>query len=113
MGCLISYFEIGGHIVQCVVDNITSHSSSKPIVSAAERPERGRNSARSQASSMPQRSSFAEHWFKTQFHVLREFTELPTRRQISMLTNPRIMVPFGIQKNFEVMEMHYEYVTNS
>ena len=109
---MISYFEIGGHVVQCVAENITSLPSSKPIVSAVERPERGRNSTRSQASLMPQKSSFADHWFKTQFHVLREFSELPTRRQISMLTNPRVMIPFGIQKNLEVMEMHYEYVTN-
>ena len=110
---MTSYFEISGHIVECFTDDSTSHSSSNPIVSVAERPERERNSARSQASSMPQRSSFTDHWFKTQFHVLREFSELPTRRQISMVTNPRVMIPFGIQKNLEVLEMHYEYVTNS
>ena len=56
MDCLSSFFEISGHIVECGVDN-TSHPSSSLMVSAAERPERGRTSARSQASSMPQTSS--------------------------------------------------------
>jgi hypothetical protein len=50
---LISYFEISGQIIEC---DITSHSSSTSMVSAAERPERGRIAARSQASSMPQTS---------------------------------------------------------
>lgn len=51
-----SFFEISGHIVECDV-GITSHPSSLSMVSAAERPERGRISARSQASPMPQTSS--------------------------------------------------------
>ncbi len=55
MDCLTSYFEIGGHIVEC--GKFTSPSSSKARVSAAERPERGRTSARSQVSSIPQTSS--------------------------------------------------------
>jgi len=52
--CLTSFFEIGGHIIEC---DITSHSSSTLMVSAAERPERGRIAARSQASPMLQTSS--------------------------------------------------------
>ena len=50
---MTSYFEIGGHIVEC---DLTSLLSPYQMVSAAERPERGRISARSQASSMPQTS---------------------------------------------------------
>jgi hypothetical protein len=47
-----SYFEIGGHIVECSADDNTSHPSSLSMVSAAERPERGRNSAKDETSSM-------------------------------------------------------------
>ena len=53
---MTSYFEISGHIVECSTDDNTSHSSFSLMVSAAERPERGRISARSQASLMPQTS---------------------------------------------------------
>lgn len=51
---MTSFFEIGGHIVEC---DLTSLLSPYRMVSAAERPERGRIAARSQASSMPQTSS--------------------------------------------------------
>ena len=51
-----SFFEISGHIVECE-DELTSLVSPYSKVSAAERPERGRTAARSQASSMPQTSS--------------------------------------------------------
>lgn len=54
---MTSYFEIGGHIVEVDLQNLTSFSSSPLTVSVAERPERGRISARSQASSMPQTST--------------------------------------------------------
>jgi len=52
--CLTSFFEIGGHIVEC---DLTSLLSPYQMVSAAERPERGRIAARSQASLMPQTST--------------------------------------------------------
>ena len=42
---MTSYFEIGGHIVECSTDDSTSHSSSLSMVSVAERPERGRKLA--------------------------------------------------------------------
>ena len=42
---MTSYFEISGHIVECSIDDDTSHPSSISMVSVAERPERGRNSA--------------------------------------------------------------------
>ena len=54
---MTSYFEISGHIVECFTDDSTSLPSSLSMVSAAERPERGRISARSQASLMPQTST--------------------------------------------------------
>lgn len=49
---MTSYFEISGHIVECSADDNTSHPSSLPMVSVAERPERGRNSAKDETSSM-------------------------------------------------------------
>jgi len=42
---MTSYFEISGHIVECSTDDNTSLPSSISMVSVAERPERGRNSA--------------------------------------------------------------------
>ena len=42
---MTSYFEISGHIVECSTDDDTSLPSSISMVSVAERPERGRNSA--------------------------------------------------------------------
>ena len=51
---MTSYFEIGGLIVE---SSITSPSSPHSKVPAAERPERGRTSARGQVSSIPQTSS--------------------------------------------------------
>jgi len=45
---MTSYFEIGGHIVECSTDDSTSHPSSLSMVSVAERPERGRNSAKNE-----------------------------------------------------------------
>jgi len=107
-----SYFEISGHIVECSTDDSTSLLSSKPIVSVAERPERGRDSARSQASSMPQKSSLFAHWRKTSFHQLREFGELPGKRKIGLLTNPRAFGLWGISKGLEVVDMHYDYFIN-
>jgi len=47
-----SYFEIGGHIVECSADDNTSLPSSISMVSVAERPERGRNSAKYETSPM-------------------------------------------------------------
>jgi len=41
---MTSYFEIGGHIVECSTDDSTSLPSSISMVSVVERPERGRNS---------------------------------------------------------------------
>jgi len=112
---MTSYFEISGHIVECSTDDSTSHPSFLSMVSVAERPERGRNSAmnedvspRTSAFSDP-KLSFSEHWYKTAFHPLREFSKLSTRRQIGIVLNPRIGVPFGIQHGLEVVGMHYDY----
>ena len=49
---MTSYFEIGGHIVECSTDDSTSHPSSLSMVSVAERPERGRNSAMNESVSL-------------------------------------------------------------
>jgi len=51
-----SYFEIGGHIVECSADDNTSLSSTISMVSVAERPERGRKSAKDETSLMSKTS---------------------------------------------------------
>jgi len=45
---MTSYFEIGGHLVECSTEDSTSLPSSKFGGIAAERPERGRNSAKAE-----------------------------------------------------------------
>ena len=45
---MTTYFEISGYIVECSTNDSTSHSSSSPMVSAAQRPERGRNLAKNE-----------------------------------------------------------------
>ena len=57
---MTSYFEISGHIVECSTDDSTSLPSSLSMVSAAERPERGRNSAKDETSSMSITSPLSE-----------------------------------------------------
>jgi len=54
---MTSYFEISGHIVECSTDDSTSLPSSLSMVSEAERPERGRNSAKDETSLMSKTSA--------------------------------------------------------
>jgi hypothetical protein len=51
---MTSYFEISGHIVECSTDGNTSHPSSLSMVTAAERPERGRDSAKAEWGETPE-----------------------------------------------------------
>ena len=110
---MISYFEIGGHIVECLS---TSLPSSQSMVTAAERPERGRNSAKAERGVTPETSarkaSLFAHWQKTSFHHLREFAALPGKRKTGLLTNPRALGFWGITHGLEVVEMHYDYFLN-
>ncbi len=86
---------------------------------AAERPERGRSSAKAEEATTRADRSFAavnakdslfEHWLKTSFHGIREFGELTRREQIHFVKRPYLFGLWGIGKQIEVIEMHREYV---
>ena len=80
----------------------------------AERPERGRNSAKAEEvttrADRTGRASLFEHWVKTSFHGIREFGELTRREQIAFVKRPYIFGLWGIGKQIEVIEMHRDYV---
>jgi len=111
-----SYFEIGGHIIECDIDNLanTSLLSSKTKVPAAKRPERGRNFAKGQASSMLQteQDSLFTHWLKTVTYPARSaydyFSQHP-QRLVFIAKDPRGIVVPGLQWNLDVVEMNYDY----
>jgi len=107
---LTSYFEIGGHIVEVDLQNLTSLSSSPLTVSVAERPERGRTSARSQASSMPQTSPFREsdrslfeQWQHTVFMPIREMPSINMR-------NIPVVIGYGINVHLKAIRSNYDWV---
>lgn len=110
-----SFFEISGDIIECPSD--TSHPSSQLGVFVAARPERGRmaqeasgpRSGRGKAEEPESRPGFMEHVYKTGSHPIREFFELPRGRQIGYLQNPMAFAWWGVLKQLEVIEMHYDY----
>lgn len=111
-----SYFEIGGHIIECDIDDLgnTSLLSSKTKVPAAKRPERGRSFARGQSSSMTQtsRDSLFTHWLKMVSYPARSafdmFSDHP-QRLMYIAKDPRGLIVPGIQWNLDMIEMNYEY----
>ena len=117
MGCLSSsYFEIGGHIIECDIDDLgnTSVLSSKTKVPAAKRPERGRSFARGQSSSMTQteKDSLFTHWLKMVSYPARSAFDLVSEKPESVLgviKDPRTLGVFGIQWNLDMIEMNYDY----
>ena len=111
-----SYFEIGGHIIECDIDNLanTSLLSSKTKVPAAKRPERGRSFARGQSSSMTQTSkdSLFTHWKKMVSYPGRSAFDLVTQKPeaiLGVVKDPRTLGAFGIQWQLDVIEMNYDY----
>ena len=112
-----SYFEIGGHIIECDIDNLhnTSLLSSKSKVPAAARPERGRISARDQTSSMSQTSSkdsLFTHWLKMVSYPGRSAFDMVTEKPERLggfIKNPRSLGIFGIQWGLDQVEMNYDY----
>ena len=118
MGCLSkTYFEIGGHIIECDIDDLgnTSLLSSKSKVPAAGRPERGRISARDQTSSMSQTSSkdsLVTHWLKMVTYPSRSAIDLVTTKPETLggfFKDPRTLGLFGIQWGLDQVEMNYDY----
>jgi len=111
-----SYFEIGGHIIESDIDDLTGTSllSSKTKVPAAKRPERGRSFARGQSSMMTQteKDSLFTHWLKTVSYPARSAFDLVVDKPESVLgviKDPRTLVAFGIQWHLDAIEMNYEY----
>ena len=108
-----SYFEIHGHVVELFH---TSPSSPQFGGIAAERPERGRNSAKAESvmsvarDTGESRPTLFEHWKKTSFHNVDRLSQLTRREQIGMLKRPYVFAVWGIQGVFEVIEMHADYI---
>jgi hypothetical protein len=114
--CLKSYFEIGGHIIECDIDNLSNTSllSSKSRVPAAGRPERGRISARDQSSTMTQTSkdSLGTHALKMWTYNIRSGYDLFTEKPESILgfiKDPRTLGVLGIQWSLDTIELNYDY----
>lgn len=108
---MTSYFEISGHIVECSTDGNTSLPSSLSMVTAADRPERGRNSAKSEWGVTPET---AAHRPRGRHEIHREIQ----RYAIDMWTIPirhgkasDIIAPIGAgYRNFRLsMERNYEF----
>ena len=107
---MISFFEIGGHLVECSTEDSTSLPSSKFGGIAAERPERGRNSAKAEEATTRADQSLFEHWKKTSFHNVDRLASLSRREQIGMIKRPYVFAIWGIQGVLEVIEMHADYL---
>lgn len=111
-----SYFEIGGRIIECDIDNLSNTSvlSSKRKVPAAKRPERGRSFAKGQSSSMTQtdKDPLFTHWLKMVSYPARSAYDLVTDKPESILgfiKNPRTLGLLGIQWGLDQIELNYRY----
>lgn len=117
-----SYFEIGGHIVECSADDNISLPSSLPMVSAAERPERGRNSAKNETSLMSKTSpssgvsavskssqfrtadrTLYEQWKHTAFMPIRD------AREAGVNFNVPALIVSGIGSNLKAVQSNYHW----
>ncbi len=82
---------------------------------AAERPERGRNSAKAEevttrADHQSDRTSLFDHWMETTFYPIREFGDLSRREQITFVKKPHMFALWAIPKLLDVIEMHRDYI---
>jgi len=116
---MTSYFEIGGELIS-VLDDSNDIQYGLGMISAKEHREaRAENKEvasglRSLESSRyaprsSEKDSLFTHWIKTGTYNIREFAELPGKRKISLLTNPRLLAAWGIPKQLEIIEMNYDY----
>ena len=111
-----TYFEIGGHIIECDLDELGSTSilSSKTKVPAAKRPERGRNFAKGQSSSMTQteKDSLFTHWLKMVSYPTRSAYDMVSKKPERLggfIKNPHSLGVFGVQWHLDMIEMNYDY----
>ena len=111
-----SYFEIGGFIIECDLDDLSNTSllSFKSKVPAAKRPERGRNFAKGQSSVMAQteKDSLFTHWLKMASYPSRSAYDMVSEKPERLggfIKNPRSLGVLGVQWNLDMIEMNYEY----
>ena len=100
---MTSYFEIGGLIIE---SDSFSNPSFQSTVSVVERPERGRNSTRSQGFSLKTssdegRGSFARHYVRSATYPIQRVLDEPT----GMFGFPT----FGVRVQLELIRKHYDY----
>ena len=116
---MTSYFEIGGEIIS-VLDDSNDIQFGLGMISAKEHREaraenkevasglRSLESSRDAPRSSNKDSLFT-HWLKTGTYNAREFLDLPGKRKIALLTNPRLLIAWGIPKQLETIERNYDY----
>jgi hypothetical protein len=111
-----SYFEIGGHIIECDIDDLgnTSLLSSKTKVPASKRPERGRSFDKGQSSLMTQteKDSLGIHALKMWSYPARTGYDLLTEKPQTILgfvKDPRTLGVLGIQLGLDQIELNYRY----
>ncbi len=111
-----SYFEIGGYIIECDIDDLrnTLVLSSKTKVPASKRPERGRSFEKGQSSSMTQteKDSLFTHWLKVVSYPTRSAVDLFTDKPqhlLGVIKDPRSLAFYGIQWGLDSIEMNYDY----
>ena len=98
------------------VDDDTSLPSYQFGVIAAERPVRGRKSAKAESvmsgarDTGESRPTLFEHWKKTSFHNVDRLSQLTRREQIGMLKRPYVFALWGVQGTLEVIQMHLDCV---
>ncbi len=100
---MTSYFEIGGLIIE---SDSPSNPSFQSTVSVVERPERGRNSTRSQGFSLKTssdegRGSLARHWVRS--------VTYPTQRVIDQPTGVFGLPIFAVKTYLELVGKQYDY----
>lgn len=100
---MTSYFEISGTIIE---SDSPSNPSFQSTVSVVERPERGRNSTRSQGFSLKTssdegRGSLARHWVRS--------VTYPTQRLIDQPTGVFGLPIFGVRVHLELIGKQYDY----
>ncbi len=113
-----SYFEIGGQIVEVLetandIALVTGrqdkkeHSLQKGILQETKKSLT--QLERSDKFAAAERDSLYEHWKKTSFHNLEEFSKLSRREQIYYIKNPHRFAVWGVTHTLEVIGMHYDY----
>ncbi len=109
---MTSYFEIGGHIVECSTALQSSLSVSRTPLIKSRKAADSRivgEDARPSSRTADSRKSLFQHWKDTSFHGISEFSELSRRESIALVKKPYLFGIWGIGVQLEVIEMHHDY----